>query len=96
MNEPDLGMCVVEAKTQLNVWPRLCTEKSTLIFAKSFGPLDHFKVYSKAKELAQGLHLVSLINDTGLEKDCPASSVPRVDYEPPTSSTSEVGLLSLH
>ena len=57
-------------------------------FANSFGTLDHFKVDCKAEELAQGLHLVFLMKDTGLEKDSPASS------EPPTSSTSEVGLLS--
>ena len=62
-------------------------------FANSFGPLDHFKVDCEAKELTQGLHLVSLMKDTGLEKDSPASSVQRVYYEPPTSSTSEVGLL---
>ena len=63
-------------------------------FANSFGPLDHFKIDSKAEELAQGLHLVSLMKDNCLEKDSLASSVPRVYYEPPTSSTSEVGLLN--
>ena len=62
-------------------------------FANSFGTLDHFKVDCKAEELAQGLHLVFLMKDAGLEKDSPASSVPRVYYEPPTSSTSGVGLL---
>ena len=86
-NEPDSGMCTVKATTQLNVWPRLCRAKSTLAFANSFGPLDHFKVDCKAEELAQGLHL----KDTGFEKDSPASSVPRAYYEPPTSSMSEVG-----
>ena len=59
-------------------------------FANSFGTLDHFKVDCTAEELAQGLHLVILMNDTGLEKDSPASSVPRVYYEPLTSSASEV------
>ena len=44
------------------------------------------------RNLAQGLHLVSLMKNTDLEKDSPASSVPRACYEPPTSSTSEVGL----
>ena len=62
-------------------------------FASSFGTLDHFKVDCKAEELAQGLHLVFLMKVTGLEKDFPASSVPRVFYEPLASSTSEVGLL---
>ena len=64
-------------------------------FANGFGTLDHFNVECKAEELAQGLHLVFLMKDTSLEKDSLASSVPRVYYEPPTSSTSEVGLLSL-
>ena len=41
-------------------------------FANSFGRLDHFKVGCKAEEGAQGLHLVSLMKDTGLEKDSPA------------------------
>ena len=49
--------------------------------------------HCEAEELVQGLHLVSLMKDTGLEKDSPASSVPRVRYEPPSSSTSEAGLL---
>ena len=57
------------------------------IFANSFGTLDHFKVDSKAEELAQGVQLVILMKDTGLEKDSPASGVPRVYYEPLTSST---------
>ena len=61
--------------------------------AYSFGTLDHFKVGCRAEELAQGLHLVILMKDTGLEKDSPASSVPRVYYEPLFSSTSEVRLL---
>ena len=61
-------MCAVEATTRLNVWPRLCRAKSTLDFANSFGALDHFKVDCKAEELAQGLHLVFLMKDTGLEK----------------------------
>ena len=63
------------------------------LFANSFGTLDHFKVDCKAEGLAQGPHLVFLMKDTGLENDSPASSVPRVYYEPPTSTTSEVGLL---
>ena len=62
--------------------------------ANIFGPLDHSKIDCKAEELVQGLHLVSLMKDTGLEKDSPASSIPIVCYEPPTSSTSEVELLS--
>ena len=61
--------------------------------ANSFDPLDHFKIDCKAEELIQGLRLVSLMKDTGLEKDSPVSSVPRVYYESLTSSTSEVGLL---
>ena len=64
-------------------------------FANSFGTLDYFKVDCKTEELAQGLHLVSLMMDTGLEKDSPASSAPRVYYERPTSSTSEVRLPSV-
>ena len=88
-------MCAVEATTQLWMSGRGYAERNLLsFFANSFGTLDHFKVNCKAEELAQGLHLVFLMKDTGLEKDCPASSVPRVYYEPPTSSTSEVGLLS--
>ena len=75
-------MCAVEATAQLNVWPRLCRAKPTLAFANSFGTLDYFKVDCRAEELAQGLHLVVLMKDTGLEKDFPASSVPRVYYEP--------------
>ena len=78
MNEPNLGMCTVGAKTQLNVWPRLCRAKSTLIFANSFGTLDHFKVSCKAEELTQGQHLVIMVMDTCLEKDSQASSVPKV------------------
>ena len=46
-----------------------------LFFANGFGTLDHFKVDSRAEELAQGLHLFILTKDTGLEKDSPASSV---------------------
>ena len=89
-NEPDPGMCAVEATTQLNVWSRLCIVKSTVVFPYIFGPLDHFKVDCEAEELAQGLHLVSLMKDTGLEKDSPASGVLRVYYEPSTSFTSGV------
>ena len=54
-------------------------------FANSFSPLDLFKADCQAEGLVQGLHLVSLMKDTGLEKDSPASSVPRVCYEPPLS-----------
>ena len=61
-------------------------------FANSFGTLDHFKVDCKAEELAQGQHLVISMMDTGLEKDFQTSSVLRVCYQPPTSSTSEVRL----
>ena len=64
-------------------------------FANSFDLLDHFKVDCKAEELAQGLHLVSLMKDTDLEKGSPASGVPRVYYEPSTTFTSEVRLLSV-
>ena len=63
-------------------------------FANSFGTLDHFRVDCRAEELARGLHLVILMKDTALEKDYPASSVPRVYYEPLTSSRSDVRLLS--
>ena len=59
----------------------------------SYSLLDLFKADREAEELVQGLHLVSLMKDTGLEQDSPASSVPRVCGEPPTSSTSEAGLL---
>ena len=65
-------------------------------FANSFSPLDLFKADCEAEESVQGLHLVSLMKDTGLEKDSPTSSVPRVCYEPPTSSTSEAGLFDLN
>ena len=92
-NEPNQGMCAVGATTQLNVWPRLCRAKSTLVFTNSFGTLDHFKVDCKAEELTQGQRLVIMMMDTSLEKHSQASSVPRVYYEPPTSSTSEVELL---
>ena len=61
--------------------------------ANSFGTLEHFKVDCKAKELTQGQHFVIMMMDTGLGKDSQASSVLRVHYEPPTSSTSEVRLL---
>ena len=86
-------MCAVRAATQLNVWPRLCRAKSTLVFANSFGTLDHFKVDCKAEELTQGQHLVIMMIDTSFEKDSQASSVLRVYYEPLTLSTSEVELL---
>ena len=76
--------CLAEVM-QSKIYPRF--------FANSFGPIVHFRVDCEAKELAQGLHLVSLMKHIDLEKDSPASSVPRVCYEPPTSSTSEVGLL---
>ena len=65
------------------------------LFANSFGSLDHFKVHCKAEELTQGQHLVIMLIDTSLEKDSQASSVLRVYYEPPTSSTSEVELLCM-
>ena len=42
----------------------------------SFGASDRFKVDCRAEELAQELHLVILMKDTGLEKDSPASSLP--------------------
>ena len=58
--------------------------------ANSFDTSDHVKVDCKAEELAQALHLVILMKDTGLEKDSPASSVPRVYYESLTSSMSEL------
>ena len=93
MNEPDPGMRAVKAKTQLNVWPKLCRAKSVLVFVNSFSLLELFKADCEAEELVQGLHLFSLTKDTGLEKDFPASRAPRVCYEPPTSSTSEAGLL---
>ena len=80
--------CLVEAM-QSEVCPRF--------FANGFGTLDHFRVdcgaEELAQELAQGLPLVSLVGDAGLGKGSPASSIPRVYYKPPTSSTSEVGLL---
>ena len=63
--------------------------------ANSFGALDHFGVDCGAGELAQGLHLVFLMKDAGIERDSPASSVPRVYYKPPTLRTSEVRLLEL-
>ena len=63
-------------------------------FANSFGTLAHFKVDCKAEELTQGQHLVIMIMDTGLEEGSQTSSILRVYYEPVTSSTSEVGLLS--
>ena len=88
-------MCIVGAATQVNVWPRLCRAKSTLVFANSFGTLVHFKVDCKADELTQGQHLVIMMMDTSLEEDFQTSSFLRVYYEPPTSSTSEVGLLYL-
>ena len=62
-------------------------------FANNFGTLDHLKVDCKAEESTQGQHFVIMMMDTGLEKDSQASSVLRVYYEPPTSSTSEVELL---
>ena len=62
-------------------------------FVNSFSPLDLFKADFEAEELIQGLHLVSLVKDTGLEKDSPALSAPRVCCEPPTSFTAEAGLL---
>ena len=65
-------------------------------FANSFGILDHFKVDCKAEELTQGQHLVIVMMDTDLEKDSQASSVLRVYYEPPTSSTSKVELLRVN
>ena len=52
--------------------------KSTLVFANSFGTFVHVKVDCKAEELAQGLHFIFLMKNTGLEKDSPASSVPSV------------------
>ena len=88
-NEPNPGMCAVGATTQLNVWLRLCRAKSTLVFANSFGTLHHFKVDCKAKELAKGQHLVIMMMGTSREKNSQASSVLRVYYELPTSSTSE-------
>ena len=72
---------------QSKIYPRF--------FANSFDPLDHFKVDYKAEKLAQGLHLVSLMKDIGLEKVSPALSVPTVYYELPTSSTSEVRFLPI-
>ena len=71
------------------------SESTLVFFANSFGPLDRFKVGCGAEESAQGLHLVSLMKDAGFEKDSPESTVPRIYYEPPTSSTSEVGLLPI-
>ena len=62
-NEPNPGLCTVGAKTQLNVWLRLCRVKSILISANSFGTLDHFKVDCKAEELTQGQHLVIMMMD---------------------------------
>ena len=62
-------------------------------FANSFSPLDLFKADFEAAELIQGLHLVSLMKDTCLEKDSPGSSAPRVCCEPPTSFTAEAELL---
>ena len=52
------------------------------------------KVDCKSEELTQGQHLVIVMMNTSLEKDSLASSVLRVYYEPPTSSTSEVELRS--
>ena len=93
INEPNPSMCAVGATTQLNVWPRLCRAKSTLVSENSFGTLDHFNVDCKADELT---HLVILMMDTSLEKDSQTSSVLRVYYEPPTSSMSEIRLICLY
>ena len=66
------------------------------LFPNSFSPLDLSKADCEAEELVHGLYLISLVKDTGLEQDSPASSVPRLCYEPLTLSTSEaLGLLDL-
>ena len=75
----DPAECLAEVM-QSEIYPR---------FYEQFRTLDHIKVDCRAEELAQGLLLVILMKDTGLEKDSP-SIVPRVYYEPLTSSTSDV------
>ena len=89
-NEPNPGICAVVAMTQLNVWPRLCRAKSTLVFCEQITTKSTLRLH---EELTQGQHLVIMMIDTSLEKDSQASSVLRVYYEPPTSSKSEVELL---
>ena len=64
-----------------------------LFFANSFDALVDFKVDCKAEDLTQGQHLLIMMMDTSLDEESQTSSVLRVYYEPPTSSTSEVGLL---
>ena len=54
--------------TQLNIWPRLCRAKSTLVFCVFFfGTLEHFKVDCKAEEFTQGEHLIIMMMDTSPE-----------------------------
>ena len=52
------------------------SEISPRIFANSFSPLVLFKADCETEELVKGLHMVSLMKDTGLERDSPVSSVP--------------------
>ena len=80
------SMCAVGATTQLNVWPTLCRPTSTLVYANSFGTLDHFKVDCKAEEVTEGQHLVIMMMGTSVEKDSQASSILRVCYELPIAS----------
>ena len=74
---------------------RYAEQKLPSFSANRFGILDHFKVDCKAEELTQGQDLIIMMMDTSPEKDSQASNVLRVYYEPPTSSTSEVELLSI-
>ena len=55
--------CVAEVM-QSEICPRF--------FVNSFSPLYLFKADCEAEELVQGLHLVSFMKGTGLEKDSPA------------------------
>ena len=67
-NEPNPGMCAVEAMTQLNDCPRLCRGKSTLVFCEQFRYLRSLQIDCKAEELTQGQCLVIMMMDTCLEK----------------------------
>ena len=63
----------------------------------SFGTLDYFKFDCGAEELTQEQHLVIMMMDTSLEGRLPKIKyILRVYYKPPTSSMSELGLLSIN
>ena len=68
MNEPDPSMCAFDLRPSWMSGRGYVERNLPWLFANSFGLLDHFKIDCKAEELAQGLHLVSLMRDTGLEK----------------------------